>query len=79
VLERPDELDVLTLQIEAPDPGVAESVREAVKRATGLTPAVEVLPPATLPTTEFKSRRVEDRRHAASDSFPVESIPETRR
>ena len=79
VLERPDELDVLTLQVEAPDPATADPVREAVKRATGLTPVVEIVPPATLQTTEFKSRRVEDRRHGAADSFPVEAIPKTRR
>ena len=79
VLERPDELDVLTLQVEAPDVRAAGPVRDAVKRATGVTPVVEVLPPATLPTTEFKSRRVEDRRPVASDTFPVESIRESRR
>jgi phenylacetate-CoA ligase len=79
VLERPEELDVLTLRIEAADPGASDLVRDSVKRATGITPVVEVLPPATLPTTEFKSRRVEDRRHGAAKTVPVELVPQPRR
>jgi phenylacetate-CoA ligase len=62
VVERPAELDVLTLDIEAGDPSAAEAVAESVRNAVGLTPTVNVVPPGTLPTTEFKSRRVVDRR-----------------
>jgi len=76
VVERPEELDVLTLRVEAADSGASALVRDSVKLATGITPVVEVLPPATLPTTEFKSRRVEDRRHAASEVIPVEVGPQ---
>ena len=79
VLERPEELDVLILRIEAADPGASDLVRDSVKRATGITPVVEVVPPATLPTTEFKSRRVEDRRHSAAEAVPVELVPQPRR
>jgi phenylacetate-CoA ligase len=79
VLERPEELDVLTLRIEADDDGASALVRDSVKRATGITPVVEVLAPATLPTTEFKSRRVEDRRHDVTEAVPVELFPQPRR
>ena len=65
VLERPEELDVLTLEIESEEPTVAQTVREQVKVAVGVTPRVVVHPPNTLPTTEFKSRRVVDLRRAA--------------
>jgi len=75
VLDRPQELDVLTLLIEAADGTAAERVAEAVKRATGLTPVVEVVPPASLPTTEFKSRRVDDRRSVSPASVLVEMAP----
>src|SRR5262249_15165754 len=34
VLDRPEELDVLTLRIEAADPGASDLVRDSVKRAT---------------------------------------------
>jgi phenylacetate-CoA ligase len=62
VLERPEELDVLRLEIEADDEAVAGEVRERVKAAVGVSPVVTVHPPNTLETTEFKSRRVVDRR-----------------
>lgn len=63
VVERPDELDVLTVEVEACEQSVAGEVRSRVKTATGISPAVVVHPPNTLPTTEFKSRRVVDRRN----------------
>ncbi len=66
VLERPDELDVLTLEIESEEPTAAQRVRERVKVAVGVTPRVVVHPPNTLPTTEFKSRRVVDLRRVAA-------------
>ncbi len=62
VVERPDELDVLLLEVEADDHGVAAVVADSVKLAIGLSPQVTVCPPGSLPTTEFKSRRVTDRR-----------------
>ena len=66
VLERPEELDVLTLEIESEEPTAAQTVREQVKVAVGVTPKVVVHPPNTLPTTEFKSRRVVDLRRVAA-------------
>lgn len=65
VVERPRELDVLTVEVEASHPGVAACVRENVKLLAGVSPRVTVLDPGTLPTTEFKSRRVVDRRPSA--------------
>jgi phenylacetate-CoA ligase len=62
VVERPQELDLLVLEIEAADASAAPAVAESVRLAIGLTPRVEVNPPGSLPTTEFKSRRVVDRR-----------------
>jgi len=64
----------MRLLIEAVDDNAAARVADAVKRATGVTPVVEIVPPASLPTTEFKSRRVEDRR-PAPDAFLAELTP----
>ncbi len=68
VVERPDELDVLLLEVEADDHGMAAVVAESVKLAIGLSPQVTVCPPGSLPTTEFKSRRVTDRRDSALEA-----------
>ena len=68
VVERPRELDVLTIEIEAEDSALAEVVRERVRVAIGLAPRVGVHPPGTLPTTEFKARRVVDRRTQPSQA-----------
>jgi phenylacetate-CoA ligase len=62
VVDRPAELDVLTLEVESHDPAVELAVRDRVRAACGVTPQVVVHAPNTLPTTEFKSRRVTDRR-----------------
>ena len=62
LVERPAELDVLTLEVESDDGAVEIVVRDRVKAACGVTPNVVVHAPNTLPTTEFKSRRVVDRR-----------------
>jgi phenylacetate-CoA ligase len=64
VVERPGELDVLTVEIESDDLAVEAAVRDRVKAASGVTPRIVVHAPNTLPTTEFKSRRVVDRRRA---------------
>jgi phenylacetate-coenzyme A ligase PaaK-like adenylate-forming protein len=65
VVERPDELDRLVLEVEADDSGAAAAVRESVKLAVGLSAVVQIHPVGSLPTTEFKSRRVVDRREIA--------------
>jgi phenylacetate-CoA ligase len=70
VVERPDELDVLTVEVEALAEGVAAEVRDRVKAATGVSPVVVVHAPNTLPTTEFKSRRVADRRKETALAQP---------
>lgn len=62
VVDRPEELDLLSVECEADDPGVATLVAERLQRAIGLKAKIVVHPPGTLPTTEFKSRRVDDRR-----------------
>jgi phenylacetate-CoA ligase len=74
VVERPDELDVLSVEVEADDGAAAAAVAESVKLAIGLSPHVIVSPPGSLPTTEFKSRRVTDRREPA-----FQAITPTRR
>jgi phenylacetate-CoA ligase len=65
IVDRPAELDVLTLEIEADGQAIARAVRERVKTAIGVSPEVVVHAPGTLPTTEFKSRRVADRRNGS--------------
>ena len=68
VIERPAELDVFRLEIESADTGVATAVRDRVKSAAGVSPEVVVHPPDTLETTEFKSRRIDDRRTAPTST-----------
>lgn len=68
VIERPGELDVFRLEIESTEASVADAVRDRVKSAAGVGPDVIVHPPDTLETTEFKSRRVDDRRNAAAST-----------
>ena len=59
--ERPnwpvEELDELNLGL---DP--TQATIEKVKAAAGITPVVKVHQPNTLPTTEFKSKRITDLR-----------------
>jgi phenylacetate-CoA ligase len=62
VVERPHELDDLILEVEAADSSLAVSVCEKVKATAGITPVVKVHRPNTLPTTEFKSKRITDLR-----------------
>jgi phenylacetate-CoA ligase len=62
VIDRPDQLDVLNVEVEGEDPRLTAAIRDAVKLATGITPVVELRPLGSLPTTEFKSRRIADRR-----------------
>jgi len=62
VVQRPGHLDELTVQVE----GAVDSgpVRERLRSALGLTAAVEVLPPGSIPRSEGKALRVLDRRDA---------------
>jgi phenylacetate-CoA ligase len=62
VVERPEHLDELTVQVE----GTAETaaVRERLERALGLSARVEVLPAESIPRSEGKALRVLDRREA---------------
>ena len=62
VVDRPDELDDLILEVEATDSSLAASVSEKVKATAGITPVVKVHLPNTLPSTEFKSTRITDLR-----------------
>jgi phenylacetate-CoA ligase len=60
VVERPEHLDVLTVQVEGKaDPAV---VRKRLERALGLGAVVEVVEPGTIPRSEGKALRVLDRR-----------------
>jgi phenylacetate-CoA ligase len=62
VVERPEHLDELTIQVE----GTADTaaVRERLERALGLSAHVEVLPAESIPRSEGKALRVLDRREA---------------
>jgi phenylacetate-CoA ligase len=71
VIERPDDLDILQVEIEADDAGLAEEVKRQVKLISGVTPIVVVHPPDTLETTELKSRRVLDRRSGGAPPTPA--------
>jgi phenylacetate-CoA ligase len=60
VVERPDRLDELTVQVEgALD---AAPVRERLERALGLSARVEVVPPGSIARSEGKALRVIDKR-----------------
>ncbi len=69
VLDRERDLDVLTIVAE-PSPELPESawptaaaaVETEVRARCEVRPLVEIRPPGTLPKTEFKARRVVDRR-----------------
>jgi len=62
VVERPDEVDLLTIECEAEHESTSAVVEARLQTALGLKPRVLVRPPGTLPTAEFKSRRILDRR-----------------
>jgi phenylacetate-CoA ligase len=62
VVDRPEELDDLIVEVEAADSSLAVRVREKVKATAGITPVVKVHRPNTLPTSEFKSTRITDLR-----------------
>ena len=62
VLDQPPPHDILPLEVElaqgrAPE-GLGTFVEAAIKRQLGSTARVSILPPASLPRTEGKSRRV---------------------
>jgi phenylacetate-CoA ligase len=60
VVERPQHLDELTVQVEGDvDPA---PVREQLERALGLSARVEILEPGSIPRSEGKALRVLDRR-----------------
>jgi phenylacetate-CoA ligase len=63
VLDRKPPYDVLSVQVELAKgqdaaPGLAERVEQAIKSKLGATAKVAVLPPASFPVTEGKTKRV---------------------
>ena len=70
IVSRESEMDVLTVVAEA-QPGVSESrypgiqaeIRAEIRAKLGVDPVVDLVPPSTLPRTEFKAKRVRDTRH----------------
>ena len=58
----PDGLDVMTVRVEHADGAVGALVAKEVRARCEVRCGVEVLPPGTLPKTEFKARRVRDTR-----------------
>lgn len=59
-----DGLDVMTARVEHADRSVAGLVAGEIRTRCEVRCEVEVLPPGTLPKTEFKARRVRDSRKA---------------
>ena len=57
-----DGLDVMDLRVEHASGDVADTVGAAVRSRCEVRVGVEVLPPDTLPKTEFKAKRVRDER-----------------
>ncbi len=57
-----DGLDVMDLRVEHASGDVADAVGAAVRSRCEVRVGVEVLPPDTLPKTEFKAKRVRDER-----------------
>jgi phenylacetate-CoA ligase len=66
VVDRLDERDIVTLQIEVIPPADPEQIKKEVARrihaALGITFEIDSLAPGTLPKTELKARRWLDRR-----------------
>jgi phenylacetate-CoA ligase len=60
VVERPDRLDELTVQVEGELD--AAPVQERLERALGLSARVEIVPPGSIPRSEGKALRVIDKR-----------------
>jgi phenylacetate-CoA ligase len=68
IVDRPSELDELTINCEPRDDGIDRdalraSIGHALREGTGITIAVELLAPGAVPRSEGKAVRVVDRRH----------------
>ena len=65
-IKRADGREIFLVRVEAADDrwpaSLEQDVAEALRAALGVRPAVEVVPPATLPRSERKTRRVFDER-----------------
>lgn len=63
VIDRTGPLDDLTVEVEAvADDALARAVTETIKQHLGVSAAVRIVPPGTLPRSEGKAVRVLDRR-----------------
>ncbi len=64
VVTRPEQLDELTVRCEPTDDAgdIAERVRHAIREQIGVSVAVEVLAPGSVPRSEGKAVRVIDQR-----------------
>lgn len=63
---RDDGMDIMTILVEHRDAGVAKLVSDEIRTRCELRCGVQVLAPDTLPKTEFKAKRVVDRRGTRS-------------
>jgi phenylacetate-CoA ligase len=61
-----DGLDVMTARVEHAEAAVAAHVAREIRTRCEVRCEVEVVPPGTLPKTEFKARRVRDTRRAGA-------------
>ena len=57
-----DGLDVMTVRVESPETGIEQAVVAEIRTRCEVRASVDVLPPGTLPKTEFKAKRVRDDR-----------------
>ena len=66
-----DRCTVIVEAREAASPGLADRVRDALRQALLVGPAVQIVPPGSLERTAFKAKRVVDRRGGGSSEPPA--------
>jgi phenylacetate-CoA ligase len=62
VLRRERGREHLLVRVESSAPDRREDVADALRRALGVRPEVQIVPPGSLPRTDRKTRRVVDER-----------------
>ena len=86
IIDRPQELDVMTLKVEAraelsDDQRVdlAHRLDDAIRGAFGSRAEIELLEPGTLPTFTYKAKRIIDKRKGESEQDALDKAEEQRR
>lgn len=86
IIDRPNDLDVMTLRVEATG-GLSDSARtdlvarldNRIKMAFGSRADIEVLEPGTLPTFVYKAKRIIDKRKGESEQDALDKALEQQR